>query len=84
MIAQENFQTTILKTFRILVNETTLTIDHKTTQTTDRSKIVIKLDPVLILELEKTNYQNKFMNLFLVTIPKKFTKYKLKKSKALK
>ena len=50
MIAQENFQTTTLKTIRILVNETTLTIDHKTIQTADRLKIIIIVDPVKILE----------------------------------
>ena len=70
MIAQENFQTTTLKTIRILVNETALTIDHKTIQTTDRLKIIITVDPVIILELEKTNYQNIFTNLFSVNIPK--------------
>ena len=53
MIAQENFQTTTLKTIRILVNETTLTIDHKTIQTTGRLKMIIIVDPVIILELKK-------------------------------
>ena len=51
MIAQENFQTTTLKIIRILVNETALTIDHKTIQTTKRLKIILIVDPVIILEL---------------------------------
>ena len=70
MVAQKNFQTTTLKTIRILVNETALTLDHKTIQTTDHLKIIITVDPVIILELEKRNYQNIFTNLFSVNISK--------------
>ena len=80
MIAQENFQTTTLKTIRILVNETTLTIDHKTIQTTDRLKIIIIVDPVIILELEKTNYQT-YLRIFFQLTYRKITSKEIKKIK---
>ena len=47
---------------RKIVIETTLTVNHKTIQTTDRIKIIIKIDPVILLKKRNNNYQNRLRN----------------------
>ena len=39
---------------RIIVIETTLTVNHKTIQTTDRIKTIIKIDHLILLKKKTT------------------------------
>ena len=59
---------------RIIVIETTLTVNHKTIQTTDRIKTIIKIDHLILLKKKKLPKQIK--KLFSVIIPKQLKIFK--------